>query len=222
MPTVGLPGTRKKRAVTECCCRGCVGCCFTVQEDPYRVLDVPWEVSAPNCPEIDGVTGILTSVDPTSPVRGPCGPCNTWCNIGPDYIELTGISRVPIDGVCTTTPCSLGQMCMVMECNEQEVTIPEMDPCCSRVRMWLGLTLGANSILNGDDGSRPSASCGQTCTTWVKIAPSSCSCEGGTLSAIFNISGLTINCATFTDGPCAGEPVCCQINCDLSGATIAI
>ena len=109
----------------QCNCeeiQGCYGCCLPVDLTqptyPKGVLvTIPWEVVAPSCPAINGVSGVFTPVDPTNPGIGPCGYCGTYCVIENTLIVIPGTIKVPFTP-CFTSPCSLGEIKLVLECND--------------------------------------------------------------------------------------------------------
>lgn len=71
---------QKKRALLECGCGcGCVGACFPVNRNvtPNVLVDIPWTISAPNCPAIDGLTGVFQPFN-ASWVESNCGPCTCY------------------------------------------------------------------------------------------------------------------------------------------------
>ena len=177
--------------------------------------NIPWEVVAPSCPSIDGVTGEFNPIDPTNPGIGTCGYCMTYCVYESTLIVIPGVLRAPFT-TCDDSPCSSGELKLVLECND------EVDEgCCEKLRLWVGLNISGGTLV-GDNGTVP-YDCGVgTATSWVKLAPTTCTCEGG-LSAEFSLAGLEIDCDdVYASGPCIGEPTCCRINCDLSDAKIVI
>lgn len=178
--------------------------------------DIPWEVVAPSCPSIDGVTGVFNPIDPTAPGIGPCGYCMTYCVYDGSGIVIPGVIRADFGATCEDSPCATGDLVLVLECND------EVDEgCCQKLRLWVGMTISGGTLV-GDNGTVPPNECGGTATSWVKLAPTTCTCEGG-LSAEFALSGLQIDCTdTYSTGPCIGEPTCCRINCDLSDAKVVI
>jgi hypothetical protein len=216
-------GTVISVACKQCSCeelQGCYGCCLPVDLAqplyPAGVLvTIPWEVVAPSCPTINGVSGVFTPVDPTNPGIGPCGYCGTYCVIENTLIVIPGIFKVPFDP-CFTSPCSLGEIKLVLECNDTS----QLTGCCDRLRLWVGVSISGGTLV-GDTGEKP-PTCFGTVNSWVKLSPSTCTCSGG-LSAEFRLSGLSILCdGVFVGGPCDGQPNCCQISCGLSDAVIVI
>jgi len=207
----------------QCNCeeiQGCYGCCLPIDLTqptyPKGVLvTIPWEVVAPSCPAINGVSGVFTPVDPTNPGIGPCGYCGTYCVIENTLIVIPGTIKVPFTP-CFTSPCSLGEIKLVLECNDTS----QLTGCCDRIRLWVGMSISGGKLV-GDTGEKP-PTCFGTVSSWVKLSPSTCTCSGG-LSAEFRLSGLSITCdSVFVGGPCDGQPNCCQISCGLSDAVIVI
>jgi hypothetical protein len=208
----------------NCCCGdvGCLGCCLPITDNPapYDVVmaNIPWEVVSASCPSVDGITGEFVPIDPTAPGIGPCGYCMTYCVPEATFITIPAALRVPFPPPvnCLLSPCSHGDLKLVLECNDDA----SLD-CCNRIRLWVGMTV-SGGILVGDTGEIPPGECGGSATSWVKLAPSSCTCEGG-LSAEFSLSGLQIECdEVWVGGECDGQPKCCSITCDLSDMKIVI
>lgn len=208
----------QKAAILECCTCGCNGCCVPTNEDG-SLADIPWEISAPGCPEIDGATGTFTPVDATVDT-GPCGHCATYLNVS-SPVSITGQQAsgvVDPFGECTYTPCTIGELCFALECLRSQDGAAGLSDCCSRLFLWVG----TDRTLEGDDGSRPRGGVASLCLSWRRVSASTCTCEGG-LSAEFPIE-LVLYCTEFWEAPniCAPEPKCCQIECDLSGAKLVI
>jgi len=207
---------------TTCRCGCCIGCCLPTAADPapYEVLmtSIPWEVVAPACPDIDGRTGEFTPVDPTHPSLGPCGYCMTYCDLGSDFVDIPGMFLLPLGSTCLESPCGFGHLKFILECNNDSAT-----DCCGRLRLWCGIQLDTGGTLTGAEPDAPPSLCGSNDgLSWVKLSPTVCSCDGG-LSAEFDLSVLSISCdEVFGPGPCEGEPTCCQISCDLTGAKVVI
>ena len=209
--------TKKKRAVLECCCGVCVGCCTPVDyTNPLYpggvVEDVPFEFVAPNCPELDGDVGFFDPINPTGSVIGSCGPCGSF--LGQNVAVLAGARKNPVV-TCELTPCSI-QICLILECDPGQSSIPGLDFCCSRLRLWIGTT----ETQAEDDGSRPLGATSLDCTSWKKVNPTQCSCAGG-LSARFPFA-INFVCPKYTVGPCAGEDNCCKVTCDLTNAEVVL
>lgn len=216
--------TATNKGLLECCCgRRCVGCCLPVRYDNPQypngyVPAIPFEIIAPNCPEINGYDGLFPAVDPQSPLRGPCGPCNTFCSTLQGV--LSGTLRYEIGGICMTTPCGF-DMCLALECTEAQTPAEGLEPCCSRFRLWIGTEVTQVE----DDGRRPSSllDCQFSCYSWKAVAPTSCTClpNNGGFSGRFSLA-INYVCPTYPSGPCAGQLDCCVLNCDLSNAELVI
>ena len=205
-----------------CGCENCTGCCLPVEADPtpYAVVMsvIPWEVVSPSCPSVNGLTGNFTPIDPTNPGIGSCGYCMTYCVYEATLFVLPGMLKVPFPPPvgCLNSPCSHGDIKLVLECNGSLDT-----GCCDRLRLWVGMTISGGTLA-GDTGEVPPGECGGSATSWVKLAPATCTCSGG-LSAEFSLAGLQINCDEyFVGGDCDGQPKCCQINCNLSDMKVVI
>jgi len=203
----------------SCCCGVCVGCClpvdYTVPQYPDGVVsDIPFEFVAPNCPALNGVGNVFTPVNPTSATRGSCGPCISY--LGQNATVLSGSRRMEMGAVCFQTPCSIN-VCLILDCGADEIPVPGLDACCSRLRLWVG----TSDKQAEDIGDKPAAAGSLSCTSWKKVEPSHCSCAGNTVSARFPFS-ITFDCPPFTTGPCAGQSTCCGVTCDLTDAEVVI
>lgn len=212
------------KGVLQCCCGNrCIGCCFPIRYDNPEypdgyVPEVPFEIVAPNCPEADGFVGYFPPVDPTSPLRGPCGPCNSFCSTLQGV--LSGTFKYPIGGLCMTSPCGF-EMCLALECVQGELPEPSLENCCSRFRLWIGTDVTQVE----DNGSVPHSllNCQFTCLSWKAVAPIACTClpDGGGFTARFSLA-INYYCPTYSGGDCDGELNCCVLNCDLSNAELVI
>ncbi len=219
-----MPGTQQK-AMLECCECGCRGCCVPVDENGFPD-DIPFEINAPNCPAIHGLTGIFTPIDTTVPT-GACGPCPTYCAIASIMLPgklASGIGSPSNPDECLYSTCATTDLCFILTCSRNESTPVGLNECCGRLRLWIGSATPFVDEESTDPPQQGGCDGFADCTSWVKKAPNSCSCEG-TLSAEFDISNLQFYCDPadiWTTGPCAGEPKCCQVGCDLTDATIVI
>ncbi len=219
-----MPGTQQK-ALLECCECGCQGCCVPTNEDG-TLAEIPFEISAPNCPAIHGATGVFAPIDAIVP-KGPCGACPTYCAIASIIIPgkaASGFGSPSNPAVCLFTTCATTDLCIMLTCERGGSGAVGLDECCGRLRLWVGNA----TQLEGDTGENPPNQGGcdgfSDCTSWRKFAPNTCSCEG-TLSAEFDISNLQFYCDpadVWTSGPCIGERKCCQVGCDLTDATLVI
>lgn len=222
-----MPGTEQK-ARLECCECGCQGCCVPRGEDG-SLLEIPFEISAPNCPSLNGASGVFVPLTPTPgafPV-GPCGPCPIYCTIASISIpgqQPTGFENPSLPGTCLFTPCSTGDLCLILACPQGASGPVGLNECCGRLELWIGSSIELEGETAPTGPGQGSCSGFGDCTSWRKFTPSTCSCEGG-LSAEFDISGLQFYCDpdnVWGPGPCAGEPTCCQVSCDLTDATLVI
>jgi hypothetical protein len=187
------------------------GCCWPrLVNDLYPCgvnIPVPFEISAPGC-DLDGTSGEFTPVSVDA--QGTCGSCGAAppVNIGPTL----GVLKVPVPGFgyCNDTPCGI-EIYMVLECDDTS-SAGALDACCGKFRLWIG----TDERMVGWDGTAPLG--GSASLYWIKFAPSSCSCDP--LAAVFDVS-LVLDCpTTFTDGPCVGEPTCCDPICSSFTLTI--
>lgn len=209
----------KKKAVLECCCGACVGCCFPVDysipQYPNGVVkDIPFEFVAPNCSQLNGTTGFFDPINPTSSPMGVCGPCGGL--IGRNQVVISGVRWTPII-TCSPTPCSFN-ICLILECNPDELPIEGLDSCCSRTRLWIG----TSDQQVEDNGDRPPNFTAFSCTSWKMVNPIQCTCDPYLgISARFPFT-INLDCPTFATGPCAGQPNCCRVACDLTDAELVI
>jgi hypothetical protein len=213
-----ITGGRKKKAVEDCCCTGSC-CCLPVDYTnplyPRGVLqNIPFEITAPGCVQLDGDTGTFVPIDPTSIYLGGCGPCAGFVPVA--VAALPGINYFDVGGMCMPTPCSIN-LCLMLTCEQDEQAVNGgLDECCSRLRLWVGSSVQQVE----DDGSRPDGDLtAVSCTSWKKVSPSQCVCNP--LSARFPLS-LNFNCGTISGGACDGQPNCCVLTCDLTGAEVVI
>lgn len=194
------------------------GCCW-----PYEIteaypcgypLPVAFEITAPGC-AFDGVTGEFGNTGIGD--RGSCGTClaaGAPISLG----DTSGSLKVPTPGLgyCLTTPCGM-DVVITLECDDDSASPYSLDPCCGKLRLWVGTSLR----MAGWDGTRPSG--GSSSLFWTKVAPSSCSCAGGGggFSAIFDVT-FTPDCedGVWLDGGCIGESKCCVPVC--TGFTLTI
>lgn len=195
-----------------CCCDcggSCVGCCFCNQSP---ATNVDYEISAPNCSALDGITGNISGPD-TGTATG-CGSCVSLPNNSQFHEVPTFVwdDSIPSNG-CVPQPGANFQFRFLLKCDENqpnsETDSATTDPCCRNVRL---LVVDANT-----DGIR------------LEIPPLSCSCSSSGIMAIFPINKLYEDCTSFySGGVCDGRPTCAQIgdgpggSCSLAGATLTI
>ena len=210
---------RKKKAVLDCCCGTCLGCClpidYTQPAYPGGVLqNITAQISAPSCPEIDGDSFILTPSAPTNPQIGTCGACAVYIY---ESIQILGTRPSPLL-YCSTTPCSIF-LCFRLTCLADVTPATGLDECCGRLRLWIG----CSEQMIEDDGTQPGGLGGSACGSWRKVSPTQCSClgGGGGFAARFPL-GFTTTGPLIETGPCAGEQDKCTPNCSLAGAEIII
>jgi len=193
----------------KCCCGegGCIGCCVPVADGTNAPLNIPFEISAPNCPKLDGFSGLFVpAAPPPAQDLSPCGVCGAY--------QADSISPT-VDGAFYNppAPCFLlsppgfvtpiGPWLFSLHCDSR--TPPrgsDLPNCCKRLLLGIARTEGG---IIGD---------------LRFIAPSACSCEGG-LSAIYPLDDLIEQ--TWLD-----PGIFCPIdgafpwNCDLAGATLVV
>lgn len=215
----------------ECACRVCNGCCFpwdvSYEGIPF-LKDLEWEISAPNCPDLDGATGTLTPVDPQFRPEGNCGFCSTYQNTEPSP-DITGqIPGLPGPDPyeCLFSPCD-GHLCLELCCELESATDSGYDDCCSRLKLVISSNTyqfsGGRPRLVDCVGRDELQHCegGQL----VELSPSSCVCDPETgLSVIFDLASLGFSCDEVVhSGPCEGEPDCCvPTDCTFADATLSI
>lgn len=200
----------------RCCCGGdCrIGCCWPITlENPLypegALAEIPFDLDG--C-SFATLSGTFRPVEPGTLSSGICGPCGgyrgDWAGV------VVGKLKIPA-GMCMDTPCSVS-LCLVLECVRSS-DITGIDQCCSHIRLWVG---ASESVVNEDpDGPPANLSIG-SCGHWIKVAPTACVCdEVGGLSALFDIN-IAIQRDVHQSGPCAGQPVGCQIECQTLQLTI--
>lgn len=201
-------------ATRRCCCgSGCVGCCLPYVDNDEscsppgrRVKILAWTLSAPNCPEIDGLTGQF-SPETTCPhtATGPCGNCMCMVNTGHAdtfvlgqayYVEESNDSLCDPPGsplpCCALTSCGAVGFCFNLMCNAFEpLQSGELiDNCCGRLKLIV-LVRGPDQITGGDpvvlanneclDSINPEdpnfAGCDGTGGVFLQLDPVECYCE---------------------------------------------
>jgi len=213
-----------------CRCLICVGCCFPSAVSPTGIpylKDLEWEITAPNCPDLNGAKGTLTPLDPMFPVEGRCGFCATYVNLHTPVIsgKFPGLP-MPDPYECGYSPCS-SPLCFELCCESEIEGAGVPGNCTSRLRL---LVSSPSMPLKGSH-PRASSCTGedhlQNCAAGsiFELRPVAAVCDPETgMSAVFNLAGFSFDCDTEVQtGPCEGEPDCCMpMNCSLAGATISI
>jgi hypothetical protein len=151
------------------------------------------------------LSGTFRPVEPGTLDSGICGPCGGYRG---DWVgSVVGVLKIEA-GSCMDTPCSIA-ICLVLECVPEDDTVG-LEQCCSHIRLWVG----ASEELVGEDAIGPPDNLAiGGCSHWLKIAPTTCLCDAETgVTAVFDIS-LSVVRATYTTGPCAGQPIGCQVAC---------
>lgn len=220
----------------RCCCgpgEFCNGCCFPLTEG--QPVQLAFEISAPNCPELDGATGLFLPEVATNEAGIECGNCLCYTTDpftplptinGSTYEEVGGID-------CNPTPCvrSFG---LYLMCDRQTVIVDDgnaaTDPCCQDIKLLIAFDTGDD--LAGDR-PRPLNICkdfilsdGHLLADLLELLPSSCECEDETTDfmLVYDLSGLAFLCETeFEGGPCDGFPNCCTPTaCSFEDAILTV
>jgi hypothetical protein len=194
----------------QCTCDdgSCVGCCFCSQSP---ATNADYVIDAPNCAELDGLTGNVSGPDTGTPTD--CGSCVDLINSLQSHSVPTFVydDSIPENG-CVPQPGADFQFRFALRCGtnqpDSETDAGTTDPCCRNVRLVV-LDAGTDTVQR-------------------IIAPSSCTCDPDTgLMAIFPLTDLYPDCTTFfSGGVCDGLPTCSQIgdgpggSCSLTGATV--
>lgn len=241
-------------ATKKCCCGGtCFGCCY-----PYDYLETPipgnyaqiirWEIDAPNCPAIDGLSGQFSpeTTGPHDPMV-ECGFCLCYNNDSPIAYILGQAFFENGSGGCSNTPCGIN-LCLGLQCARVPPPTEETpDRCCQQFRLIVvlngatpsggdpvdirgacfdqeGEDLNGNPNFPGCNGGSQNAVSNAT-----QLTPSSCQCEDREnptvqpFELVFDLSVLGFACDQyFAPGtPCEGNSKCCEpFNCSFSGATL--
>lgn len=209
-------------AVVAVRCRQCsceqgacvVGCCWPITYDnplyPGGALaDIPFDLDG--CATT--LSGTFRPFEPGTLESGRCGPCASyrgdWAGV------VVGTIKIEAGMSCMDTPCSVA-ICLLLECVTDEEN-NGLEECCSHIRLWVGST---EPLVGADLNGPPAGLVIGGCDSWLKIAPTTCVCGGENgVSAVFNIS-LSLVRDTYATGPCAGEPIGCQITCQTLTLTI--
>lgn len=239
--------------VCECEPDGCTaGCCFPYEENfpcgypeelGRRLKVIRWTLSAPNCPELDGLTGTL-SPETTCPHSsiGPCGNCVCYVNDAHGTTAILGTAYVDNGDSCGATPCGFVSICFNITCNPRESSAEgiSIDDCCSRIKL-LVLVQGSTNVIGGNpvDFTRPNecvdagdglvnfiGCAGNPGQTLLYLDPVLCSCQDelNDFEVVYDLSQLEFGCSEFfEEGPCQYQcRDCIPINCSLEGATIVL
>lgn len=208
-------GHRVSGKCKACSCDNvCTGCCLPMRLEPYIGLfpaDIPFSVSAPNCPALNGHFNTFIHI-PAVWDFAVCGICALYPSSS--NVQVLGQRPSSIMMGCVT-PCSF-RVCFYLQC----LTSPDDEysaDCCSQLRLVVSFTEPFEGT-NEEPG--PVA-----CNYGISLAPTSCTClPGGGLSAIFDLGSIALHCnRIIQSGPCYGMDDCClPFNCDLEGATLVI
>lgn len=212
----------------DCCGGSCVGCCWPA--DATALLQLEWEITAPNCSQLDGQTGTFTAQNPqkSSHSAATCGYCTCYEDLV--SISLTGEFWTDF-GFCMNSPCSFG-LCFALECADGEEAVAGLDDCCARIRLILGFTAsggsegtnqtGITEVSSSDCANQPDCQS----NSWYVIDPTSCACDADAevgLSAVFPLSALVFECTDHTGTSSCDDLQCClPTDCDFTDATFCI
>lgn len=195
-----------RRHNANCCCdSGCIGCCVPVDAGTNAPQNIPFEISAPSCPELDGWAGIFVPVaPPLSQDLSRCGVCGIYAANNPTP-SIDGDSYNP-PSPCVLLPssCTIGPFRFGLHCTTPLIPLNEsLATCCRRLLLSMNLNGGTSE----DD---------------VYVNPTSCVCDP--LSAIYDISGLFPLFQTWVDPgvTCPIDGCFPNAGCDLTGATLII
>jgi hypothetical protein len=199
----------------RCCCgKGCTGCCFCRQSG--FAIEADYEIDAPDCPLLDGQTGIVGIPDSEGLQTTNCGPCANLLNSVTYNAPTFSWDDAGIPGECVPQGgadllFTFHLFCLI----DREGDDPSLPECCRKIRLAI-VQGGLNSPIDAPT------------TLWISPITCSCDPEGG-LSALFSFEQIIADCdeGTYESGPCEGRTRCPQIdyfpfrgNCSLTGATI--
>lgn len=202
-----------KCKICDCKSQACEFCCLPMDfSSPLypagRIRDIPFEVTC-------GEDTFTDKAFATSPANLPCTEEVSF--YGFDWSppeQKMYIEGILPDGSCPSTPCS-NTFRFLLECTAR-FSEPGDDNGCDRIWLWIGST----NLLVGDIGEVPHTSGGFVgINSWIRVAPSSCTCdEVEGLAAIFEFD-ITIDCSYaghlgIPYGPCDGIVLdCCFWSC---------
>lgn len=163
----------------------CIGCCFPL-DDYGDLAEIPFEVGAPSCPEVDGLSGVFThdAIEPQNKVCGSCGSFS-WTKPGPQFLmEIPSVFYNP-DGMggCDAIPGDGLAIRFALYC-DGEFNLgdaPGLPDCCRRLRLVCGTSY--ETVYADPEFVLPDL--GNYITI---IEPDSCTCD--LLSAIFSLCRL--------------------------------
>lgn len=239
-------GGSKKAALMNCGCCGCDGACFpeSCVGDVCTLLDVPWEITAPSCPAIDGMTGNFSPFGGYSSYdRSECGPCVCYEAItelslpGKIYLELGGGGGVGEEGggggggdpppTCVESPCTIDL--------KLYLAIDASIPGCCRVVVVVELlsVVDGLALTSGDVQTPETLNCIPQATPvdndrFRQFEFDSCTClpDRAGFTALFDLSRITWECTLGNHPPsslCYPNSLCCVLDgCSLAGATLTI
>jgi hypothetical protein len=223
-------GTRR------CCCNPgefCYGCCFPLEE-LGQPINLNFEISAPNCLDIDESTGLFLREEGTNQIGTDCGNCLCYTTDPATPLPVVNGSTFEVlDDVCSPTPCarSLGFYLM---CDRQVSIVDDgnaaTDPCCQDIKLLVAYDIGGDVV---GDRPRPQNICrdfilsdGLLIEALIELSPISCECEDEETDFIlvYDLSSLAFLCTTeFEGGPCDGELNCCvPTACTFVDATLTV
>lgn len=230
---MGVFGESKVDGTCDCCDGQCnKGCCIPIDHsnpiyEPYGTpKNIPFQIVAPSCPALNGYEGELFCGGAV-PVqnKGDCGPCLSCVGGGPDNgnFNLIASRRIELGPLCNLDSCSI-ILCLVLTCEANEPDNQDVERCCQRFRLKLGISAGGNAHIDGEDPDLVVP--GSACNSWRKVEPITCECgatESDFPAIVFPI-GFSVLCDEVFEGSCVYFSKCCDtlIGCDLSDATLVI
>jgi hypothetical protein len=227
-----------KEAILKCgCCGGCIGACFPIDRDadPDELIDIPWLITAPACPAIDGMSGVFTPLNPADKFdwpQGSCGPCTCYFAItelvlpGKFYLAAGGGPFPDPPPFCMEDTCNIRMLLYLTH----DLTVQD---CCNITVVVQffgvenGLELNSGELLKENTLDCIPQSTPPDHARWRQYLLDACEClpdEGG-FAGEFDLSRIGWFCVNgvFPSGACAGLPQCCVLDgCSLAGAVLSI
>lgn len=225
----------------ECSCeQSCVGSCFPIDRttNPATLPDITWLIDAPNCLDIDGLTGSFSAFNPDWE-EGTCGVCTCYStDINLELPAEISLSLGGDDGdpetidppaSCVTNPTTINLRLWL-------TFMPEISGCCKAA--VLVELLSPYQDLKLDSGDEVTAAMLE-CLPIVNpanpdyfrvFAFDTCVCLGGAdgFTGEFDLSRITLACTT---APHANPPSGCPdgtstcpvlVGCSLTDGVLSI